>query len=114
MKKGDVRRLKYKQPHNIRLVGSGNPALDDRLQEKAPVEGKIKAKLTQKQARIMKRRKHMIELASREELYCESHGRYLCVMDVEERKCYMRHGKPPVCRHLRYENAKGILRPYGR
>lgn len=125
-KKAESSKVKYAQPHNIKLSGL-NPALNQRQKERIHVKEKRKARfdltnkiqekygpdLTKKQIKIIKRREEAILLALKGKLYCNSHNKPLCLMELLQQKCYMRHGEnPPNCKYLFMETKKGIFVPF--
>lgn len=110
---GENNKVRYKQPYHIKL-STGNSALDSKLREKAHFSDKVWANMSNSQKKTAIRRERILDLASMDQLYCAAHSRYLCVKDILEKKCYMRHGSPPVCKYLMQEKEDGLLKPYGK
>ena len=104
-------KLKYPQPHSIYL-DTGNSALNARTIDYLHAKAKHKAKLTQKQRRTEKRKETILNLVFEKKIYCIAHKIFLSPESVLEHKCYIRHGNPPVCKHLYYENSKKQLKRY--
>ena len=120
------KRMTYRQPHNINMPME-TPALKEREayylhskekhMAKKSLREEIKRRygtnLTKKQIKVIQRREEALYLASNELLYCDSHQRILCVKDVLERNCYIRHSNDmPFCKYLMMKTENDNLVPF--
>ena len=121
------KRPSYSQPHNIHVVSDLNSALREKEKYsehsrqkhntkkslKKEIIKKYGDKITKNQIKIIQRREEALYLASRDLLYCSSHERFICVKDVLERNCYIRHrGENPFCKYLMMKNQKDNFVPF--